>query len=125
MDDKTLKKLLAGGLLAGAAYYFWKTQQQVSKFAPVTVENGNMTLTGTSDVPGLPAGLSKEQQEMAMVPNPMPEPDASALPLPIDATKAPYAEAIVESPALPLPAPADVAVEPYDEPEEFTTLPSQ
>jgi hypothetical protein len=120
MDDKTLKKLLAIGLLAAGAMYYWKTQKQ-EKFAPVAVENGNLTLTGTSDDSGIPTGWGKQHVEMASVPEPMPEPDPSAMPLPIDATKEPYAVAVVDAP---LPeVPKDVAVvDGYDAPVEYTEL---
>lgn len=124
MDDKTIKKLLAFGLLAGTGYYFWKTQKQ-EKFAPVSVENGNITLTGTDDVQGEPAGYDRQVEDMATVPEQMPEADPSAMPLPIDATKEDYPQAIVAPPTPEAPKEELDGISPYDEPEEYADLEPQ
>lgn len=124
MDDKTMKKLLAFGLLAGAGYYFWKTQKQ-EKFAPVVVENGNMTLTGSDEVPGVPAGYGRQVEDMATVPEQMPEADPAAMPLPIDATKEDYPQAIVAPPVPEAPKEELDGITPYDEPEVYADLEKQ
>lgn len=124
MDDKTLKKLLAFGLLAGAGFYFWKTQMQ-EKFAPIVVENGNMTLTGSDDVAGTPAGYGRQVEDMATVPEQMPEADPNAMPLPIDATKEDYPEAVV-APVVPEAPKAELdGITPFDEPVVYADLEPQ